>query len=278
MRSLIVSLVLLSTTAACGATVNPGEAALKYKALRKPAFRDEVLGPGYYPLWAWNRLLIYDTTSQNRDEVVHVLTADNLHVPVTVNVTYHPLQAELYNLQLEIGPDYYEKLVGPAFITLVRAEFSRHLHNDLARESTAIEQSVHEKLAKIANEHHIEIDQIAIRHIDFDATVTQAISRKIATRQQAEQKQYEVEIAERDAEIARTTARGRADATRIQAEGDAAAIVARGKAQAEAQETIGRTLTTRYLQYKAFDNHQATFYFMPTGKNGLPVIVDSGRK
>jgi len=274
----MVLALLLSMTAACGTTVNPGEAALRYRAFRKPSFSNNVLGPGRYPLWAWNHLIIYDTTSQNHDEVVHVLTADNLHVPVTVNVTYHPIKDQIYALQLEVGPEYYEKLIGPAFITLVRAEFSRHLHNDLAKESTSIEQSVREKLEKIANEHHIEIDQIAIRHIDFDTTVTAAISRKIATRQQAEQKQYEVEIASRDAEIARTTAKGRADATRIQAEGEAAAIVARGSAQAQAQGEIDKTLTSRYLQYKAFDNNNATFYFVPIGKDGLPLMIDTGKR
>jgi regulator of protease activity HflC (stomatin/prohibitin superfamily) len=276
MRNVLLSLLLL-TTAACGATVHPGEAALKYQALRKPAFKDKVLGPGYYPLWAWNKLIIYDTTSQNRDEEVHVLTADNLHVPVTVNVAYHPRKEELFALQLEIGPLYYDKLIGPAFITLVRDEFSRHLHIDLAREGSAIEQAVHEKLEMIANEHHIEIDQIAIRHIDFDNTVTAAISLKIATRQQAEQKAYEVDIAARNADIARTNATGQADAIRIQAQGDADAIRARGSAQAEVQEQIGKTLTQRYLQYKAFDQHQATFYFVPLGKDGLPIIVDTGK-
>jgi regulator of protease activity HflC (stomatin/prohibitin superfamily) len=223
-------------------------------------------------------MVVYDTTAQSHDEVVHVLTADNLHVPVTVTVTYHPRKSEIYPLQLEVGPEYYEKLVGPAFITLVRAEFSRHLHNDLAKESTAIEEAVQTKLETMAAKHHIDIDQIAIRHIDFDTTVTRAISKKIATRQETEQKQYEVQIAERDAEIARTTARGQADATRIQAEGDAAAIVARGSAQAEAQQKIDETLTTRYLQYKAFDDKQASYYFIPTGKDGLPIMIDTGRR
>jgi prohibitin 1 len=270
-------LALVLALTACGATVHPGEAGIKYRAFRNPSFENKVLTPGRYPLLAWNKLVVYDVTARTRDEEVAVLTADNLHVPVTVAVTFHPLREDLFALHTQVGQAFYEKLLGPQLITLVRAEFSRHQHNDLAKESPIIEQVVHDRLQESAKAYHVIVDQVAIRHIDYDDTVTQAISRKIAVRQQSEQKKYEVEIAQRDADIARTTAQGRSDATRIQAEGDASAIVARGKAQAEAQDAVTKTLTREYLQYKAFDNHNASYFFVPTGKDGLPVIVDVGK-
>lgn len=271
-----LGIATLFTLVACGATIRPGQAGLKYKAFKHPGLQKEVLPEGYYPLWGWNKLIIYDTTSQTRAEEIHSLTKDNLHVPVTVAVTFHPDKANLYNIHTRIGPDFYAKLIGPAFVTLVRNEFSHHEHNLLADEGPIIEQTVLDKLRKITAPHHIIIDQVAISHIDYDDTVTQAISRKVSTRQQAEQKRVEVEIAQRDAEIARTTAQGTSDAVKIQAEGEASAIVARGKAQAEAQEAINNTLTPRYLQFKAFDNKSASYFFVPTGKNGLPVIIDAG--
>jgi prohibitin 1 len=270
-----LSCVGLLLLAACGAQIQPGQAGLLYRARSNPALQPGVLTPGRYKVWGWRQLITYDVTAQNRDEVVHVLTADNLALPVTVTVTYHPQREHLYDLHLNVGPSYYEKLIGPAFITLTRAEFSKHQHNDLAKESPVIEKTVRERLAEIAKSHFITIDQIAIRHIDYDDTVTSAISRKVATRQQAEQKVYEVQIAERDAEIARAAARGRADATRIQAEGEAAGILARGTAQAEAQDKLGKTLTPAYLQFKAFDNHDASYFFVPVGKDNLPVIVNA---
>lgn len=278
MRSTVFVTALLALSA-CATTVQPGQAGLLYRAFRTPAFKNELYDPGRYPLLAWNRLIVYDLTAQNHDEVVHVLTADNLHVPVTVTATFHVRKDDVYKLHTEVGPDYYAKLIGPAFITLTRAEFSRHQHNDLARESPQIEQTVREKLSALAKTHYVNIDQIAIKHIDYDDTVTQAISRKIATRQQAEQKTYEVQIAERDADIARAAAQGRADATRIQAQGDAAGIIARGTAQAEAQDKIGKTLTPSYLQFKAFDNREGNFFFVPVDKQGIPIIVNaSGNK
>jgi regulator of protease activity HflC (stomatin/prohibitin superfamily) len=196
-------------------------------------------------------------------------------VPVTVAVTFHPDATELYAIHTEVGREFYEKFLGPEMMTMVRAEFSKHQHNDLARESPAIEQVVHDRLQESAKRYHVVVDQIAIRHIDYDQLVTAAISQKIAVRQQSEQKKYEVDIAKRDADIARASAQGHSDATRIQAEGDAAAIVARGKAQAEAQAAVAKTLTPQYLQYKAFDDKNASYFFVPTGAGGLPIIVDA---
>lgn len=277
MRSATVLALLVTTLlVGCGATIAPGTAGLKYKALRKQAFTSTIYGPGYYPLWAWNRMVVYDITTQSQTTTIHVLTKDNLHVPATVTVTYHPLRERLYQLHTEIGPQYYEEFIGPAFVTLVRGEFSQHLHNDLASESAIIEQQVKAKLQTMVEKRYLVIDQVAINHIDYDATVTQAISAKISTKQQAEQKKFEIEVATREAEIARTVAQGRSDAIRIQAEGEAAAMVIRGKAQAEAQEQVNRTLTPRYLQYKAFDQKNATYFFVPTGKDGMPVMINTG--
>src|SRR6478752_7513890 len=94
--------LLLLSLGACAQSVRAGEAGLIYRAKRTPALKNEVLAPGRYQVWGFKSLIIYDVTSQNKDEVVHVLTADNLHVPVTATVTYHPRKDQLYKLHTEI--------------------------------------------------------------------------------------------------------------------------------------------------------------------------------
>ena len=44
-------------------------------------------------------------------------------------------------------------------------------------------------------------------------------------------------------------------------------------ATAEAQKLIAATLSARFLQFKAFDSPNAKFIYVPTGKEGLPIIV-----
>lgn len=149
-----------------------------------------------------------------------------------------------------------------------------------------IEVAILTKLRAVVKNKPIVVDRIAIAHIEYDSGLTTAISTKLATQQKLEQKDYEVDIARKDADIVRTRAQGAADALEIDAQaqakaielrahGEAQAIELRGKAQATAQAAITKTLTTRYLQFKAFDSPATRFFFVPTGKNNLPLLLDT---
>ena len=69
--------------------------------------------------------------------------------------------------------------------------------------------------------------------------------------------------------------KGLSDAVAIRAEGDSKAIVLRGQAQAQAQEAITKTLSPQYIQYKAFEGNNTRYYFVPIGKDGLPLILNA---
>jgi prohibitin 1 len=262
----------------CGTMIAPGHMGLKYIVLDDPALQENPRGEGFYFQWPWNDIVDYDVTWQSRDEDIEVLTADDLHVPTTVTVTYRPIAERLHELHISVGPSYYEDVIRPRFMTLVRTEFASFAHNDLARKSPEIEDDVLQKLAAGLAGHPVEINRISISHIRFDQAVTRSISEKLVKEQEAERKAFELEIAVQDAEIARAEAKGLSDAVRIGAEGDAQAIIIKGKAQAEAQQAIAKTLTKEYLQYKAFDGSATRYYFLPTGKDGLPVFINTPGK
>ena len=259
----------------CGTTVKPGQVGIKYLALHEPALQREPLPEGFYFQWWWNGIVAYDATLQSQQEDVEVLTADDLHVPTTSTVAYRASPAKLYELHTQVGPGYYEELVRPVFRTLLRNEFARHKHNDLARESSAIEQDVLSKLQQKLEGKPVEIDRVTITHVRFDLDVTKSISEKLVKKQLVEQKAFELEIAGKEAEILRAKTKGLSDSIRIQAEGDAQALLVKGRAQAEAQEAITKTLTRDYLLYKAFGSNSTRYYFLPTGKDGLPVIINA---
>ena len=96
---------------------------------------------------------------------------------------------------------------------------------------------------------HLEILSSALADIDFPPLVFRAIEQKQAKEQKEEQKEFELTIAAKDAEIARTRAKGEGDANRIRATGEAEGLHIRAVGQAQAQETITKTLTPAYLQY-----------------------------
>lgn len=271
----VVLAVVAVAVAGCGATVRPGQRGIKYRALSTPGLQKKVNPEGFYWLWPWNRMITYDVTWQSQSERLDILTADDLHVATELTVTLRPDKARIYELHTEIGPDYYGEIVRPAFLSIARAEFALHRHNDLAREEPEIERAILARLTAAIGGRPIEVSQVAVKHVEYDRNVAAAISAKLATGQRVEQKEAEVRIAERDAEIQRTTAKGRSDAIRLEAEGQAAAIVLKGEAQAKAQTAVGRTLTADYLRYKAFDGDATRYYFVPVGKDGMPLIVDT---
>lgn len=270
-----LAVVAVAGIAGCGATVRPGQRGLKYYPLHTPGLQQEVKPDGFYWLWPWNDIVSYDVTWQTQSERVEILTSDVLHVSTDLAITYRADAARLYELHTRFGPGYYERVVRPKFLTIARSEFAHHAHNDLAKDGPEIENRILDTIRAAVAAAPIEIERVAIRHIEFDRGLTAAISTKIATSQKVEQKEFELKMAERDADIARASARGRGDAVRIEAEGQAAAIVLKAQAQSKAQTEIGRTLTPGYLRYKAFDGDATRYYFVPIGKDGLPILVNT---
>lgn len=273
---LIIGLVAAFSTG-CATSVKPGQAGLRYFGWGSGLQRD-AKSEGTYFEWPWDDVVVYSIVWRSQTEDVDVLTQDVLHVPTRVTVVYRPKRAELHRLVTEIGPNYYRDIIEPPFLTTTRAEFAKYRHNDLARNSPGIELAIRDKLRLAISGKPLEIDRVSITHIQYDGRVTSAISDKLSTVERVEQKASELKIAQQDAEIARTAASGRSDAIRIQAQGEADAIVLRGQAQGKAQTEIGRTLTPSLLKYKAFDNDSTRYYFVPVGRDGLPIIVDAGRE
>lgn len=280
-RRAVTALGLLGLAAlvgGCTTYVKPGEAGLRYRSFHRPALEQTAKSEGLYWRLPWNDVKIYDVTWQSKSERVEILTADDLHVQTTVTVTFRPNVARLYDLATELGPAYYEQVIRPPFQTIARSEFAKHQHNQLAKDSPAMENDILAKLRTAIEGKPIDIDRVSIDHIDYDRSVTAAISAKVATEQQVKQKELEVKVAEHAAEIARTQARGQADAVRINAEGEAQATIIKGEAQAKAQAAITQTLTPDYLRYKAFDNPAGRYYFVPIGKDGLPLIINADER
>jgi regulator of protease activity HflC (stomatin/prohibitin superfamily) len=110
--------------------------------------------------------------------------------------------------------------------------------------------------------------------------VLEDVERKQSKEQEKEQKEFELVIAEKDAEIARRRARGEGDAIRIRAEGEAEGVRIRAAGQAEAQQRIAKTLTPDYLRFKLFDSQNAKFVLLPEHLN-VPLVLNpepDGRK
>lgn len=211
----------------------------------------------------WNRMIKYNVQLNSYQEKVSILSSDELHTTIALSVILRPIPEKLPYLALEIGDDYYNRIVKPEFFSVSRSITAEYPYNMLSIKSPEIETRVLEELKIRLEGKHIELNEVTLDHIMYSPVVTKATDQKLATQQQVEQKTYEIEIAEKNAEIQRITARG----------------------QRDAQQIIDQGLTQQYLQFKALEvqnklseSPNSTFYFVPIGEDGLPIIIDTSNK
>lgn len=276
METKLVSISLFPLTVSgllgCGTTVAAGKMGLKWNP-RTTGLDDKPLREGFHWHMPWNDVFTYSVQWQSFTEKIDVLTRDDLHIQAEATLVVRPMAKELYQLQREIGPDFYPRIAKAEFLAVVRSTVANYAMVEVPEKSPEIEVKVLQSLRERILGKHLELDNVTISDIDFTSGVLRAIETKLAKEQEKIQKEFELEIAGKEAEIAGARAKGEAEAMQIRAAGEAEAQKIRAAGQAESQKMIDQTLTSRFLQFKASDSPNSKFIYVPTGKEGLPIIV-----
>lgn len=226
---------LLLVATACAplfacATVPSGQAGV---VLGMAGVGPKALPEGVHWIGPLDRVESYDLRAQQHSEDLEALSADGAPLEARASiVTFHPVPTQVVDLARETGPDYYRILVEPQLRSSLRRVLGgfRADQLDTAGISRA-EQAVTEDTAR----------RLRDRHIIFDAVVLRTL--RIAPRTQAYQAVIGTGVAEQQTLTARELielARRRADATRAEATGIAAA-----------QAVIAPTLSARVLADEA---------------------------
>ena len=272
MMSLALAVLLL--TAACGTTIQPGQRGLFWRPFSE-GLSTQPLKDGFYWQAPWNDVYRYDIRWQSFTEDIDALSADDLQVLIKAAIILRPVPEELYFLNQEMGPEYYPRIVKPQFMAAVRSVVSGYTMVTVPEKSTEIASKVRAVMVEKLKGRHLEIQNIALADVDFPLIVLRAIEQKQAKEQEKEQKEFELTIASKDAEIARTRAKGEGDAIKIRAEGEAEGLRIRAIGQAQAQQTITKTLTPAYLQYKLYDSPNSKLVILPENTK-TPIIINPG--
>jgi regulator of protease activity HflC (stomatin/prohibitin superfamily) len=236
---------------------------------------NQPLKDGYYWRAPWNDVYLYDIRWQSFTEDIDALSADDLQVLIKAAIILRPIPEELYFLNQEVGSDYYPRIVKPQFMATVRSVVSGYSMVTVPEKSAEIASKVQAVVVEKLKGRHLEIQSIALADVDFPPIVLRAIEQKQAKEQEKEQKEFELTIASKDAEIARTRALGEGDSIRIRAEGEAEGLRIRAMGQAKAQETITKTLTPAYLQYKLYDSPNSKLILLPDQLKA-PILINPG--
>lgn len=273
---LVLSLCLLLVLfhSGCGTTVQPGQRGLRWYPFTE-GLRTDTLKSGFYWRAPWNDVFLYDIRWQSYAESVDALSSDDLLVKLRAAIIMRPLPDEVYFLAQEIGSDFYPRVVKPELLAAVRSVVSNYPMVTVPEQSAEIAAKVQAVVVEKLKGRHLEVASVALADIELAKIVLEAVERKQSKEQEKEQKEFELVIADRDAEIMRRRAKGEGDAIRIRADGEAEGLRIRSTGQAKAQETISKTLTPDYLRFKLYDSQNSKFVLLPDKLN-VPILINPG--
>jgi regulator of protease activity HflC (stomatin/prohibitin superfamily) len=264
-RTIVVVIPILLLISGCGRTVDPGKRGLRWSPLTG-GLEKEPLRDGFYFRAPWNDVYEYDVRYQSFTEKIDALTADDLSVTVHAAITMRPIAEDIF---------YIAQLVRPQFLSAVRGVVAQYSMISLPERSSEIGNKIEAVMVESLKGRHLDVYSVALSEIEFSKVVLKSIEQKQSKEQEKEQKEFELVIAQRDAEIARIRAKGEGDALQIRAEGESESLRIRAKGQSQAQEIITKTLTQDYLKYKLYENPNTKTIIVPE-RSTVPIIVNPG--
>jgi len=162
------------------------------------------------------------------DDAVATLSRDQLILKFDVSVWYHLDPAQANNVYSNIGLSYEEVIVRPAIRTaLVNAATKFDASDVMSLQRDAYTKMVTDLLLQELNGKGVVLDKVLIRNVEPPTTVSDAIAAKLKASQEAQQMEYTIQFAQKEAERKAIEAQGISNAQKI----------------------IGNGLTQNYLQW-----------------------------
>jgi regulator of protease activity HflC (stomatin/prohibitin superfamily) len=198
MRTILLTIAILSSGCAAGVMIEPGHRGLLFNP-RDGGTKQEPLTPGYYSLpscflrSACSRVDDYDVTYSTRKEEIQTTSSEGLVMQLRVAVIFRPIVQELYQLHTEIGPSYYDEVIGPEFRSAARGVFARHSYLDLQKQNEKLEDEVETETRRRCHGKHVEIASITLESITYAPEINQAVQAKLVGEQEAIRKKAAAE-------------------------------------------------------------------------------------
>lgn len=207
-----------------------------------------------------------DMRAKSYKEDFELLTHDNLSVSFEVNTRIELRDGSVKDIVEQWGgANWYEWNVKESLRTIVREQVTRFSATDIQLETPKVRQLIEEKLRTRFKATPISIQSVDIGQIQFPKDVAEAISRKIAKKQELERQEFVLAKTRKEAAIR----------------------VLEALKVAEQQRIISSTLDPLYVQQRAVQVYRTlahspnkTIFFLPnsTEGTGLPLVQSEGKK
>lgn len=239
--------------------LDPTERGIVWKKYTNNLEVDDVKPGGLSIIAPWNELITFDIAEQQIEETMDVLSVDALSINLDVSVRFKPKEQEIGYLYKSFKQDYVGRLIIPELRSAVRKIIGQYTPQELyATKRQEIETAIIESTKTILDSNHVELVTILFRSIKLPDAIITSIEDKLAAEQESQKREFLQQIAEKDAAIRITEAKGKAEANRV----------------------LSASLTDKILKEKGIqatqelaESENTKVVIIGSGKDGLPIIL-----
>ena len=260
---------LTAGTGCAGATIQPGHRALFFDP-KNGGIQHEVLQPGWYrtacPFWEPSnkcpRVDDFDVTYTTTKEELHTLSSEGLPLDLKIAVAYRPIVAELYLLDTEIGPTYFDEVIGPEFRSAAIGVFAHTSYQDLQRKNGAIEDEIERALRQRLAGKHIEVSSVLIQKVTYAPEILRSEQDRVVSQEDTLKNKQLLENAalqrKRELELGAETKKLELETASAQKKMELEAQTAQRKMELQAQAEQKKLAATTDVEVKKIEIQKET--------------------
>jgi regulator of protease activity HflC (stomatin/prohibitin superfamily) len=164
--------------------IGAGESGVRWSRFGGGTLLDRRYAEGYWVIWPWDRMAVYDLRYQEMHGKADVLTGDGLHVAMDVTIRYRPRADDLPMLHQAVGPRYRETVLWPDTLAALQQIVRRFKSEELTESGeTDLAQRVEAVARHSVELHGVDLDRVLITRVTLPERVQAQIQEKLADEQ-----------------------------------------------------------------------------------------------
>jgi len=204
----------------CGTQVPSGHRGVFYSKFGDGTEMGNIYAEGFTWHLPWNSIFVYRIQTQERKEVLNVLSSDGATIRMEVSILYRPDPTKIDSLQVTMGQSYYDVALAPTIRGVARSAAGSFTPEEIySTKREELARAILENLTAEMSDRFINVENILVRDVQIPAKISEAINFKLTADQEAQKMQFTIERERLEAERKRIEAQGIADFQKIVAAG-----------------------------------------------------------